>query len=276
MNYRIFGPSPCILPYITFVLYYCIWKDNKKLTNVPGYEAPEKKIYVGDDVPKHLRDNLKSDADKIFKDYIKYPKAMIFKSEDKKKFWAADTCHICSKELIRVQHHCHNVNETAATCEICKRNVELHDIVRDHCHFTGQFRGAAHNKCNLDYGIDPRRWKLPIMFHNLRGYDGHLIIKAVDESYGDVRVIPTNMEKLTAFSMGRMQFLDSLQFTMKSLNDLVSTLDDEDFKYTRQVFDTDKKVYLMRKKGVFPYDYLDDIPKFTSNEKIDFPSSNLL
>ena len=75
-----------------------------------------------------------------------------------------------------------------------------------------------------------------------------------------------------AFSIGRMQFLDSLQFTMKSLNDLVSTVDDEDFKYTRQVFDTDEKFYLMRKKGIFPYDYLDDISKLTSNEKMYFPS----
>ena len=98
------------------------------------------------------------------------------------------------------------------------------------------------------------------MFHNLRGYDGHLIIKAVDESHGNVRVKPTNMEKFMAFSIARMQFLDSLQFTMKSLNDLVSTLDDEDFKYTRQVFDTDEKFYLVRKKGIFPYEHLDDIP----------------
>ena len=105
---------------------------------------PNTKIYAGDDAPKHLLDNLKEYAEKIFKDYIKKPKAMIFEAEDEKKFWAADTCHICSKELIRVQHHCHNVNETETTCEICKRNAEVHDIVRDHCHFTGQFRGAAH------------------------------------------------------------------------------------------------------------------------------------
>ena len=59
---------------------------------------------------------------------------------------------------------------------------------------------------------------------------------------------------------------------MKSLKDLVSTLDDEDFKYTRQVFDSDEKFYLMRKKGVFPYDYLDDISKLTSNKQMDFPS----
>ena len=46
--------------------------------------------------------------------------------------------------------------------------------VRDHCHVTGKFRGAAHNKCNLKLRI-PK--KLPIIFHNLQGYDGHIILK---------------------------------------------------------------------------------------------------
>ena len=86
------------------------------VSNVPGYKATEKKIYVGDDAPTHLLDNLKEDAEKIFKDYIKKPKAMIFEAEDEKKFWVADTCHICSKVLIRVQHHCHNMRNMQAKC----------------------------------------------------------------------------------------------------------------------------------------------------------------
>ena len=45
--------------------------------------------------------------------------------------------------------------------------------VRDHCHVTGKFRGAAHNKCNSKLRI-PK--KLPIIFHNLQGYDGHIIL----------------------------------------------------------------------------------------------------
>ena len=44
------------------------------------------------------------------------------------------------------------------------------DKVRDHCHVTGKFRGAAHDNCNKKLRI-PR--KLPIIFHNLQGYDGH-------------------------------------------------------------------------------------------------------
>ena len=134
--------------------------------------------------------------------------------------------------------------------------------VRDHCYFLGDFRGAAHNRCNLNFKIDPKRWKLPIFFRNLKG-DGHILIRAVNERYGNVRVIPTNMEKYKAFSIGQLQFLDTFQFTMKSLDELVSTLDDNDFKFTQEAF------YLMKKKGVFPYDYFNDISKLDSNV---FPS----
>ena len=48
------------------------------------------------------------------------------------------------------------------------------DKVRDHCHITGKYRGAAHSQCNLKLKI-PK--KLPIIFHNLEGYDGHIIFK---------------------------------------------------------------------------------------------------
>ena len=54
-------------------------------------------------------------------------------------------------------------------CWICKQELNA-DKVRNHCHVTGKFRGAAHNKCNLELRI-PR--KLPIIFHSLQEYDGH-------------------------------------------------------------------------------------------------------
>ena len=67
------------------------------VSNVAGYEAPEKKIYVGDDAPKHRLDNLKTNADKIFTDYIKNPKPIIFGDEEEKKFWNAVVCHNVKK-----------------------------------------------------------------------------------------------------------------------------------------------------------------------------------
>ena len=59
-------------------------------------------------------------------------------------------------------------------------NNRFDDKVRDHCHFTGPFRGAAHSQCNWKYKIDKQRYKLPIVFHNLRGYDAHLIFQKIN------------------------------------------------------------------------------------------------
>ena len=81
----------------------------------------------------------------------------------------------------------------------------------------------------MNYRIDPKRWKLPIFLHNLRGYDGHLLIQAAKERHGNIRVIPNNTERYMAFSIGQVQFLDSFQFTMKSLDNLVATLNKDDF-----------------------------------------------
>ena len=69
------------------------------------------------------------------------------------------------------------------------------------------------------------------------------------------------MERYMAFSIGQVQFLDSFQFTMKSLDNLDETMNVEDFKYTRQLFPDDEKFYLMRRKGAFPYDFFDNILK---------------
>ena len=49
--------------------------------------------------------------------------------------------------------------------------------VRDHCHVTGIYRGSAHLKCNLKLKISAERIKIPVIFHNLKGYDSHFIIQ---------------------------------------------------------------------------------------------------
>ena len=76
-----------------------------------------------------------------------------------------------------------------------------------------------------------------------------------------------------AFSIGQVQFLDSFQFTMKSLDNLVGRLNEDDFMYTRQLFPDDEKFYLMTRKGVFLYDFFDNIRKL---QYTSFPSRKAL
>ena len=68
--------------------------------------------------------------------------------------------------------------QNSQDCWICNEKINKDkDKVRDHCHITGKYRGAAHSKCNLKLKI-PR--KIPIIFHNLEGYDGHLIFRELN------------------------------------------------------------------------------------------------
>ena len=69
-----------------------------------------------------------------------------------------------------------NNYQNSQDCWICNGKLGK-EKVRDHCHITGKYRGAAHSKCNLKLKI-PK--KLPIIFHNLEGYDGHIIFKELN------------------------------------------------------------------------------------------------
>ena len=67
-------------------------------------------------------------------------------------------------------------------CYICGKEYTGKDVhIRDHCHITGKFRGSAHQECNLKLRIKPENLKLPVIFHNLRGYDSHFIMQQIGE-----------------------------------------------------------------------------------------------
>ena len=85
------------------------------------------------------------------------------------------------------------------------------DKVRDHCHITaGIFRGAAHNKCNINLRL-PK--KLLIIFHNLQGYDGHIIFKELSNFNVDIAIILKDIDKYMSIIVTRhITFIDSLQF----------------------------------------------------------------
>ena len=85
------------------------------------------------------------------------------------------------------------------TCYICKQDFNNDMKVRDHCHFTGKYRGAAHNKCNLRYKIPKNS---PVIFHNKSTYDYHFIIKELAcEFDGNFECLRENTEKYITFSV---------------------------------------------------------------------------
>src|SRR5271155_5829440 len=99
---------------------------------------------------------------------------MIFTKVDAETYSNANTCHICEDKF---------------------NSSKADDIkVRDHCHLSGKFRGAAHNECNLNYK-DPKF--IPVVFHNLSGYDSHLFIKKLRGN--NINCIPINEEKYISF-----------------------------------------------------------------------------
>ena len=179
--------------------------------------------------------------------------------------------------------------QKAKECHICNKKYTDKDIrVRDHCHITGKYRGSAHQECNLKLRIKPEEIKIPVIFHNLRGYDSHFIMQEIgavvkNHTYKnnkgeDIQMsnnaIPINMEKYMAFMLGNhLNFIDSFQFMSSSLDKLVSNLPRESLKYTSQKF-KGKELDLMARKGVYPYDYMDSFNKFneTLPTKEDFYS----
>ena len=83
------------------------------------------------------------------------------------------------------------------SCHICKKLINNDDKkVRDHCHVTGKFRGAVHRSCNVNFQLTK---KVPVIFHNLRGYDSHLILCKLDKFHIKINVIPNGFEKYMAF-----------------------------------------------------------------------------
>ena len=82
--------------------------------------------------------------------------------------------------------------EKSDICCICGKLIEFNDKVRDHCHITGKYRGSSHWSSNINIKISK---KLPVIFHNLRGYDSHFIFKELSKFDCKISVISNGLEK---------------------------------------------------------------------------------
>ena len=230
-----------------------------------------KEIFNNDTKRKQLKSYIKTkpedpDAIDVFikwlEDDVKFlanikPKKMIFTREDEKQFNTASDCWICGEEL-------------------------GNDRVRDHCHYTGRYRGAAHNSCNLKYR---KPESVPVFFHNLTGYDSHLFIKKLGSSNEkeNIECIPNNEEKYITFTKNiivgqytnkkeevkdktfKIVFKDSLKFMSSSLGALVNNLPKNGFKNISKYY-TPEEVELIKQKGFYPYEFMDTEEKFNNTK----------
>ena len=187
------------------------------------------------------------------------------------------TMRKCLNKSLKMTKDDLDVFEKSTECYICNKQYTREDIrVKDYCHITRKFRGSAHQECNLKLTLNPDEIKIPVIFHNLRGYDSHFIMQEIgaivknhtfknkkgEEKQMNINAIPNNMEKYMAFMLGKhLTFLDSFQFMSSSLDKLASNLPTKEFIYTNKQY-KDKQFDLMIRKGVYPYDYMDSFKKF--------------
>ena len=143
------------------------------------------------------------------------------------------------------------------------------DKVWDHCHITGKFRGAAHNTCNLKLKIEPWKTPIPIVFHNFRGYDSHLVCESVGRSVNayQIKVIAETFERYKSMKVGQLKYIDSMQFMNTSLANLTKNLGDN-HPITSQHFKdfSPEQISLVYRKGIYPYKYIDLHNRFKETE----------
>ena len=145
---------------------------------------------------------------------------------------------------------------------------------------TGNYRGAAHYQCNIQLSIYPDRQIIPVVFHNLKGYDAHHLIAHIGmteveeveyedsnqrkriKKVGEISVIANNMEKYISFKWRQYRFIDSKAFLNSSLDSLVSNTPEDALKLTRTLAHHD----LLLRKGVYPYEYMDSFARFDETQ----------
>ena len=151
------------------------------------YSKPEV-LYRGENVVQEFYQNLTEEVkycQKIITERAK--RRLVMSASDEKDFRNAKKCWICQRQY--------------------KPDEGENIPVRDHCHITGKYRGSAHKTCNLRLQISAEKIKIPVVFHNLKGYDGHLIIEGMGDIIKreplNIEVIASNAEKYITFKIGK-------------------------------------------------------------------------
>ena len=163
---------------------------------------------------------------------------MIPLTHNENKFYEEqEKWHICQKEF------CYDKNE--------KKKFKIYQKVRDHCHYTGKLRGAAHSICNSNYKVPQ---EIPVKIHNGSKYDYHFLIKELAEEFkGEFECLGKNAEKYITFSVSikkehdngktiiyKIKFIDSCRFMAGKLSDLADK--------SSKIYNKDCKTCMEREK----------------------------
>lgn len=172
-------------------------------------------------------------------------------------------------DMVSLTENQKKTHESATACHLCKKAFIKGDIIcADHDHFTGYYLGASHNACNLNATICKF---IPIIFHNLTGYDCHLFINELSAIVGRINLIPKTKEKYISFTKfipvnaknaAQLKFIDSFNFLSCGLDNLAKTLHPDDFINLKHFYPDKKSFDLLRRKGIYCYDYVNSFERY--------------
>ena len=212
------------------------------------------RLYRGKDCLEKFCDYIRQEANRLYHMFAEKPMDPLTRKQWK-RYKHSTICHICFKAF--------NSKEPKG---------------RDNCHYIGRYRGPAHSLCNLRYRIPSY---IPVIFHNLSGYDAHLFIKEQGKNLRDMEVIAKNKDDYISFSIKvpvdkyiddkgnekekliELRFIDSFKFMSSSLDSLTRNLvgsAPSDGKGGEKLFGFENYLELQyelpTRKGVYPYEYM--------------------
>jgi len=253
-----------------------------------------------DDIARMFVNRMVAERDEIVDRYFRNPVEMRLSSDEQTDFEESVRCYVCETGFADIKTRCVDMcgSYAGAICSTCPR-TGLHTMtklsstyleekfrketncaecdrrfadikVRDHCHVTGKYRGAACGPCNLKMRVTENT-RIPVVLHNLKGYDSHFIMQAIGKTENVkknlITCIGQTNEKYVTFSLGSLRFIDSLQFLASSLDKLAKSLTKNEYSIT----DLYSKHDILKRKGVYPYEWIQSCAQFeeTSLPKIE-------
>ena len=246
-------------------------------------QVHSEKLYRGEDAMDVLFNCLEQELENIRED-LKHIRPLRMTEDDWVNHEKATKCWICDGPFKPYeQGDCHGLYK-----------------VKDHCHITGEYRGAAQSDCNFLLQIRPYHTPIPVFFHNLKNYDSHHLISAIgrtdeketictdkngepimkkkkkDQADGDISsdgelqedTLTVTDGKLSAIvqNMEKMISFSWGQFRfVDSLQFLNASLDKLVSSTPRDAFRLTSALphhELLMQKGVYPYEYMDSLDRF--------------